>query len=144
MADELPNGARIWNNQARLSLSKGLYAWLALLVCTCLASVFFVRDHIPARFVLGGFIVSHLIVFTLPAITRKPLRIGMVGWLHIICWGPGWFLVLVESTGSTAAPQQDYYFLWGNTWWVLCWFSFCFDLHNGWAWLEWRKKRRPS
>jgi hypothetical protein len=133
-----PNGLRIWDNQARLSLSKGLVLWLACLVLTCLASVLFVRDHIPARWLLSGFVLSHLIVFASPPVFKNTWRIGQVGLLHILCWGPGGIFVLFDVTGSTMRPLN--YSIWGSTLTLVLIIAFVFDGRDALTWLRWKSK----
>ena len=139
MSDASPNGATLWDNQARLGLSKGMYVWLAMLVATCLSSVFFVRDHVPARWVLGGFILSHVIVFAVPPILKLTLRIGHVGLLHLLCWSPGGLLVIVDITASDIIDWC--YTAWGSMLMIVVLISFYFDARDGFGYLKWRKQQ---
>lgn len=95
-ASELPTAIQPWDNKARLSLSPGLYVWLAFLVATCLASLFFVRDHVPPRWMIVGFISSHVLVVVIGNTNWVDLRKGLVSLTHVVCWSPGLVVVFVD------------------------------------------------
>ena len=103
-----PDALLVWDNHARLSLPPILATWLGFLVVVCLASVFFVRDHTAARWVLGGFIASHVIVFTLPAISNFTIRRGFVSLVHVIFWSPGLITTLLDTAGRQLSPTYAY------------------------------------
>lgn len=120
---------RPWNNSARLSLSPGLYAWLALLVTTSLASIAFLGEHLSARFVLSGFILSHAIVFTLPHVSSFGVRWGTVSLLHVVCWTPGWLLTLA-SLASVGETADLVYRIWAMALVFVVGSSLAFDLRD--------------
>lgn len=126
-APTLPSALWVWNNKARTSLPPGLMCWLAVLVATCLASALFVRDHASARWVLGGFVVSHLLVFTLPLAKLFVMRRGVVSLLHLLCWSPGWVATLV----AVWRQEGGALFLgWSVALLVVMGISFVFDLRD--------------
>jgi hypothetical protein len=125
-SDSLPSALWIWNNDARRSLPPGLLAWLGFLVLTCLASAFFVVNHFAARWLLGGFIASHAIVFRLPSL-RVTVRRGLVSLLHVLCWSPGWVLVIFDTDGR---GDDMLYRIWSYTLIAVVSFSFIFDLRD--------------
>ena len=123
----LPQALWAWDNNARLSLPKRLLLWLALLVSTCLSSVFFLRDHIPARLLLGGFVASHVLVFCLPSLRLFVMRRGFVSLMHLLCWSPGWIAVIADVEGRrSGAPYQ----IWSYLLMVVVFLSFLFDFRD--------------
>ncbi len=79
-----------WNMDTRLSLPFWLGVWLlGILLPTFLASVFFVRNHIAARWVLGGFFCSHLWLTIVEVTGAFVVQGGLVSLGHIIFWSPG-------------------------------------------------------
>ncbi len=110
----LPKALWVWDNNARLSLPPLLLAWLGLLVAVCLASIFFVSVHMPARAFLAGFVASHVVVFGLPLVSKFTVRRGFVSLAHVVCWAPGLLLILFDSSGRTGDP---FYAGWA---WIVC------------------------
>lgn len=115
-----------------MSLSPGLYVWLGFLVVTCLASVFFVYEHTPARWVLAGFVVSHIIVFILSATKHITLRIGMVSLNHLVCWTPGLISTITDVQGRDASVP---YAVWSYLLIFAVSVSFLFDLRDAGTYL---------
>lgn len=126
-SEPLPHSLRVWDNKARLSLPLGLKVWLALLVATFLSSVVFVTDHHPARWVLGGFIVSHLLVIALSVAKSFTLRIGVVSLTHVVCWTPGFVLAIVDVQGRGVNTPYE---LWLYAIVIVIAISFLFDLKD--------------
>lgn len=93
---------------------------------TCLSAVFFVADHFPARWLLVGFFASHAIVFTLPSL-RVTVRRGLVSLLHVLCWSPGWVLVIFDTDGR---GDDMLYGIWSYSLIAVVSFSFIFDLRD--------------
>lgn len=144
ITDDTPNALQVWNNQARLSLSPPLAAWLALLVAVCLSSVFFVGEYTAARWVLGGFIASHLIVFLLPTVTDFVMRKGFVSLMHVICWTPGLAMIIgdvLQGPGGTSYAWWSYALI------VVVAISFIFDVRDSYTYLVYLpggKTRKPD
>ncbi len=125
--DSLPKALWVWDNQARLTLPPVLAAWLGILVCVCLCSAFFLSNHAPARWVLGGFVASHLIVFGLAAAQLFTMRRGVVSMLHIICWAPGLVASIVDAEARSA---DRLYATWSYSVIAVLAISFLFDLRD--------------
>ena len=124
---ELPYSLQIWNNKARLSLPLPLKIWLTFLVLTFLSSIAFVNTHYPPRWVIGGFICSHLLVFLWPVVTTIPLRIGLVSLAHVVCWCPGYILSIVEVWQGSATGN---YQIWLYAIIAVISIAFSFDLRD--------------
>ncbi len=126
-SEPLPHSLRVWDNKARLSLPLGLKVWLAVLVATFLSSAVFVPDHHPARWILGGFIASHLLVIALSVSKNFTLRIGIVSLTHVACWTPGLVRAIVDVQGRGLSTS---YGLWLYAIIIVVAISFLFDLKD--------------
>lgn len=124
---KLPHALQLWNNKARFSLPLSLKIWLTLLVLTFLSSIAFIGNYYPPRWVIGGFILSHLIVFLWPIATTIPLRIGIVSLAHVICWSPGYVLTIVEVLQGSARGN---YQIWSFIAIAVISIAFIFDLRD--------------
>ena len=128
MVDTDHAALRPWNNAARKSLPRGVLAWLGLLVATCLASVFFVASHQAARWVLGGFLISHVIVFVGPLVCKSlDLRAGLVSLLHIVCWSPG---LVFAGLDLLSGSGVGVYVIWSWAIVIVTAISFFFDFRD--------------
>lgn len=70
--------------------------WLLGLVATMLSGVFFVRDHLIARWILGGFLASVFTGHLVFGLLGLPMLTGAIAIWHILCWSPGLFLLLIR------------------------------------------------
>ena len=130
--DQLPKALWVWDNHARLSLTAGMLVWLGGLVVVVLCSGFFVDKHMPSRWVLGGFVVSHLVVFGLGAAKSFTVRRGFVSLMHVLCWSPGFVAVILDRDGRQESLLYEY---WS---WVLVAVlvvSLAFDLRDSFTYL---------
>ena len=135
--DKIPKALRVWNNAARLSLSKGLYVWLTFLVVTCLSSAFSAKNHSPARFVLGGFILSHLAVIALSYLKNFAMRVGVVSITHVVCWAPELIFTVADFDGRAVNTP---YGIWSYALIIAVSTSFIFDLRDAGTYLYYFSK----
>ncbi|MGD1934956.1 MAG: hypothetical protein ACFB0Z_10725 [Candidatus Phaeomarinobacter sp.] len=76
-----------WNMDTRRGLPIGLQVWLlGVLLPTFLASVFFVKEHVAARWVLGGFFCSHLWLTIVEVTGAFTVQGGLVSLGRIVFW----------------------------------------------------------
>ncbi|MGB6043600.1 MAG: hypothetical protein WBF93_10630 [Pirellulales bacterium] len=125
--EHMPNGLLIWNNASRTSLPLGLMIWLGFLVLTCLASGFFVARHMSPRWVLGGFIASHVLVVLLFMTKRITMRRGLVSLTHLLCWTPGLVLTIADRQGRAGDVVYE---IWSYALMLVISVSFIFDLRD--------------
>ncbi|MGK7929216.1 MAG: hypothetical protein AB4290_28925 [Spirulina sp.] len=142
MTPNTPHALQIWDNQARLSLPLPLKIWLTVLVLTFLSSLAFVHNHYPPRWVIGGFILSHLFVFLWPVVTTVKLQRGIVSLAHVVCWSPGYLLTIVEVWQSSASGN---YHIWLLVTIVVISIAFIFDLRDSASYIYfWLKGKIPA
>lgn len=82
-----------WNDAAREALPLHVKIWLGLMMLNNISAMFFLKNHVPARWVFAGFVVSHGIVMAMWS-QAIPVLAGQVSLFHIIFWTPGAFFVL--------------------------------------------------
>lgn len=84
-----------WDAAARDALATPVKVWLGLMMLTNLSTIAFLKNHIAARFVFAGFLVSHGIVMVLWNQGAEVLA-GQVSLFHVICWTPGAIALLLR------------------------------------------------
>lgn len=82
-----------WDDAARLALPVHIKVWLGAMLLTNIATIGFLKNHIAARWVFAGFVVSHGIVMAMWAMDTSVLA-GQVSLFHIVFWTPGAFMLL--------------------------------------------------
>lgn len=82
-----------WNMQTRLALPGYLKLWLGAMLLMHFCSLFFVKRFYAARWILGCFVASHIIVFYLEHSASTILLAGMVSLSHVMFWPPALYAV---------------------------------------------------
>ncbi|MEM7098860.1 MAG: hypothetical protein AAF541_11420 [Pseudomonadota bacterium] len=77
-----------WNMDTRQNLPLVLKIWLGAMLVANLSSVFFVKNHIAARWVLSAWLVSHAWIAFLEGTGAYTVQGGLVSLGHIIVWSP--------------------------------------------------------
>ena len=124
---------QVFDEQGWQSAPQWVQAWIGIMAMSFLAGILFVKNHVPARWVVGGFVAGILFsVFGFPALNLVELS-GLIALVHIIFWSPGLYKVLQEKafTGPMSA-----YSIW--TGWIsaVIGFSFIFDIRDAAIYLK--------
>ena len=82
-----------WDAAARAALPVHIKVWLGAMMLTNIAAIGFLKNHVAARWVFGGFVVSHGLVMVMWAMGQTVLA-GQVSLFHIIFWTPGAIMLL--------------------------------------------------
>ncbi|MEM7327501.1 MAG: hypothetical protein AAF437_02100 [Pseudomonadota bacterium] len=82
-----------WDAAARAALPVHIKIWLGAMMLTNIAAIGFLKNHGAARWVFGGFVVSHGLVMAMWAMGQTVLT-GQVSLFHIIFWTPGAIMLL--------------------------------------------------
>jgi len=121
-----------WNMETRLGAPLALKIWLGSMLVANLASVFFLRRHVPARWVLGAFVVSHLWITYAEATGAFVVYGGMVSLGHIIFWTPA-ILSLLRHRDQIVLPSR--YGIWACIMLGFYGISLIFDVRDAGYWI---------
>jgi len=107
-----------WNAAARDALVTPVKVWLGLMMLTNIAAIGFLKNHVAARWVFAGFVISHGLVIAMSAQGMAVLA-GQVSLFHIIFWTPGMIMLLrhrneiqypkVVPHGWQTEPQMEHW-----------------------------------
>lgn len=122
----------VWDNDARANLPLWMMLWLGFLALTFLSSVIFAWNHVPARWVLAGFIGSHVATIAIESIDGVVLQAGLVSLLHVVFWTPG--LIAILSNQSDLRLNTAYG-VWASVLLFVYAVAFTFDIRDGVVWL---------
>ncbi|MEP3050995.1 MAG: hypothetical protein ABJP48_07815 [Erythrobacter sp.] len=84
-----PEALDEWNTAARDNLPMHVKIWLGLMMVNNLVAIAFLKNHVAARWIFAGFVISHLVVTVGFWGTGTPVLAGQVAMFHIIFWTPG-------------------------------------------------------
>ena len=99
-----------WDAAARAALPVHIKVWLGAMMLTNIAAIGFLKNHIAARWVFGGFVVSHGLVMVMWAMGQTVLA-GQVSLFHIIFWSPGAIMLL---RGRREIQYPSAYAIWAT------------------------------
>lgn len=122
----------VWDDNARSAKSTSMMIWLGFLALTFFASAIFVWNHAPARWVLAGFIASHVAAAPIENSEDMVLRAGLVSLLHLVFWTPG--LVALLSNQPDIKPTSAYG-IWASILLFVYAVAFTFDIRDAIVWL---------
>ena len=123
-----------WNMDTRMDLPIGLQVWLlGVLLPTFLSSVFFVKEHMAARWVLGGFFCSHLWLTIVEVTGAFTVQGGLVSLGHIVFWSPAIY-ALYRYRSEVKLPSA--YGIWACMVSLVFGVSMIFDVRDAAIWIS--------
>jgi hypothetical protein len=123
-----------WNMDTRRGLPIGLQIWLlGVLLPTFLASVFFVKEHMAARWVLAGFFCSHLWLTVVEVTDAFAVQGGLVSLGHIVFWSPAIY-ALYRYRSEIKLPSA--YGIWACMMSFVFAVSMIFDIRDAAIWIS--------
>lgn len=122
----------VWDNDAQANLPFWMMLWLGLLALTFLSSIIFAWNHVPARWVLAGFIGSHLATLAIENTEGMVLRAGLVSLLHVVFWTPGLIALLSNQSDLKLTSA---YGVWASILLFVYAVAFTFDIRDGLVWI---------
>lgn len=87
-----------WNMAVRKALPLPYKLWLGGLMAAHLSSLLFVRRHVAARWVFGGFSLSHALIAYVEATGRFAMVSGMISLEHVLTFIPGLIAIYVTRS----------------------------------------------
>ena len=123
----------IWDNEARLSMPAWVSVWLAIMISTFLLGLFFVRRHVEARGVVGGFGAMILVTIATGRVLGLVPLSGLFSLVHLICWSPALYVLL---TRRPFLQGGSIYAVWSGAITACIIFSFIFDIPDAAIYLD--------
>ncbi len=124
-----PGALEIFDDEGFAATSLAVKLWLAFLVSTFAAGLFFVWTRPLARWVVGGLLLSLSTGHIVFAALGLPMLGGSIALWHIVCWTPGLLLLLVKHPFTD--PNEDRpYRIWSLVITTVILVSFVFDIRD--------------
>ena len=122
-----------WNMAVRKALPLPYKLWLGGLMMVHLSSLLFVRRHVAARWVFGGFALSHALIAYVEATGRFAMVSGMISLEHVLTYIPGLIAIYVTRT---EVKWPGAYAVWVGAVVVLYTGLLWFDLPDSLVWVR--------
>jgi hypothetical protein len=101
--------------------------WVGFMMASFMAGVLFVRNHVIARWVVGGVLAGLIFGAIAGAVFGVPNYSGFIALVHIIFWTPALYQLL---TKRPFLGERSAFTVWsGGITLVIC-FSFIFDIRD--------------
>lgn len=108
-------------------------AWISIMALSFLLGVVFVKNHIAARWVVGGFVAGVLFnQIGFPYLGLAPIS-GLIALTHLLFWAPGLYQLVREQ--AFLGPLSAYS-VWTAWMTLVILFSFVFDLRDATIYLH--------
>ena len=122
----------VWDAEAQENLPQWIKIWLFFMGTVYVSGLFFLKNHIEARWLVGGFILG--LVFSklaIPALGLVPLS-GLVGLVHVVFWTPA-LVIMLKNRPFTQG--FSIYNCWSGLATGCILFSFIFDIRDAYIYL---------
>lgn len=118
---------QIFDKQGFENSPQWVQIWLGFLMASFVAGIFFVKNHVIARWVVGGFIAGMIFSAVAGNVFGVPNQSGFIALVHIIFWAPALAQLL---TKKPFLSEPSAFTIWsGVITFAIC-FSFIFDIRD--------------
>ena len=123
----------LWDEVGRASMPRWVSIWLAILMTTFALGLLFVRRHVEARWVVGGFVAMMLVTVASGRLLGLLPLSGLFSLVHIICWSPALYVLLKRRP---FLQGRSPYAVWSGAITAVIIFSFIFDIPDAAIYLD--------
>ncbi|MEL7130194.1 MAG: hypothetical protein AAGK23_11665 [Pseudomonadota bacterium] len=128
------NGAlELFDTEGQANSPTWVMVWVAFMLATFAAGLFFVRKRIEARWAVGGFILGILCMALLVQGIGLPPLSGFIALIHLVFWTPA-LILLVQR--RTFLKERSLYGAWTAIMTGVILFSFVFDIRDAAIYLD--------
>ena len=123
----------LWDEEAQGNLPQWITIWLGFMSVVFISGIIFVKNHIEARWLVGGFVAGILFSkLVIPEFGLVPLS-GLTSLVHVVFWTPA-LVVLVKHRPFTKGLST--YNVWAGLATGCILFSFVFDIKDAFIYLN--------
>ena len=101
--------------------------WILFMGLSFIAGVFFIKEHVIARWVLGGFVLGIIFSMGIAPLLGIPPLSGFIALCHIIFWGPALYHLLSQRP---FLQEISAFSIWSGVMMAVILFSFIFDIRD--------------
>lgn len=109
--------------------------WIGFMALSFISGIFFVKNHVIARWVVGGFFFGFVLTSLAPLLNIVVLS-GFIALIHIVCWSPGLFKLLKARPFLSGDQNRSAFSIWTGIITLVILFSFVFDIRDAAIYLK--------
>ncbi|MBL4672333.1 MAG: hypothetical protein JKX81_08720 [Arenicella sp.] len=135
LAQEIEHGhqaMQIFDKQGFDNSPQWVQFWLACMMVSFLAGLFFVKNHVIARWVIGGFFAGMTFGAIASSVFGVPNYSGFIALIHLIFWTPALYQLLAKRP---FLGQRSAFTIWSGVITAVICFSFIFDIRDAFIYL---------
>jgi hypothetical protein len=106
--------------------------WIYFMAASFVAGLLFVKNHLIARWVVGGFVLGIMCTTALGKAFGLPPISGFIATIHIIFWSPALYQLL---TKRPFLEERTAFSIWSGIITLVILFSFVFDIRDSFIYL---------
>jgi hypothetical protein len=135
-AQEIEHGhqaMQLFDKQGFDNAPQWVQIWLALMMASFLAGLFFVKNHVIARWVVGGFFAGVIFTAIAGGVFGVPNYSGFIASVHLVFWTPALYQLF---TKRPFLEQRSAFTIWSGVITAVICFSFIFDIRDSFIYLS--------
>ncbi len=101
--------------------------WIYFMMASFASSLFFVKNHVEARWVAGGFLVGAALMMIAGRVFGLPMLSGLIALMHIVGWTPALVVLLKRRPFLQGVSAFS---IWSGVMTFVILFSFVFDIRD--------------
>jgi|GEM_PF-2397094 len=117
----------VFDDQGVKNSPKWVRIWVVILGLSFVVGIFFVKNHMIARWLVGGFLLNMLFSMIIVKGFQIPPISGLLAINHLIFWMPG-FIMLLKQRPFMAKPS--FFSVWSGVITCVIIFSYIFDIRD--------------
>ena len=129
-AQDYPSGhgaLELFDEKGMAEMPPLIHLWVNVMMGVFALGLLFVWNYPIARWLVGGFILTVILVlFVYPAL-NIPVLGGLIGLTHIVCWSPGLYCMLKTRPFF---KEVTFYSVWAGVITAVILISFIFDIRD--------------
>lgn len=127
------NGAlQIFDAEGQANSPRWVMVWVALMAASFAAGLFFLKNHVIARWVIGGFVSGVIVMLILEHVFNVTILSGLIAAIHIVFWTPALYQLLSKRP---FLAEQSAFSIWSGVITFVILFSFVFDIRDAFIYL---------
>ena len=134
-AQEIEHGhqaMQIFDKQGFDNSPQWVQIWIACMMASFLAGLFFVKNHVIARWVVVGFIAGMTFGAVAGNVFGVPNHSGFIALVHLVFWTPALVQLLAKRP---FLGQRSAFTIWSGVITAVICFSFIFDIRDAFIYL---------
>lgn len=134
-AEEIEHGhqaMQIFDKQGFDNSPQWVQIWLACMMASFLAGLFFLKNHVIARWVVGGFFAGMAFGAIAGNVFGMPNYSGFIALVHLFFWTPALYQLL---TKRPFFEKRSAFTIWSGVITAVICFSFIFDIRDAFIYL---------